>query len=131
MLKVKTYVGMSPGRGLGLFAAQQIAPGTKTWEYNSEFDESFSQEQVDLLPDFAKASFIKYAYFDSEINRFIMPVDDLRFINHSEADFNIKSSPRADIAMRLIAEYEELFCNYLNYEENYFERRNLDRSVWK
>ena len=130
MLKVKTYVGISTGKGPGLFAGQQIAPGTTTWEYDSEFDTSFTQEQVDLLPDFAKNSFVKYAYFDSDINRFIMPVDDLRFINHSEADFNIKSTPRSDIAVRFIAEHEELLCNYADYEEGYFERRQLDRSSW-
>ena len=60
MLRVKTFVSTSPGRGLGLFSAQLIEPDTITWEYDPEFDLSFSREQIDSLPEMNRAILLKY-----------------------------------------------------------------------
>ena len=130
MLRVKTFVSTSPGRGLGLFSAQLIEPDTITWEYDPEFDLSFSREQIDSLPEMNRAILLKYGYFDDDLHRLVLPCDDLRFINHSDKGFNIGSSPRMDVAIGLIAERDELLCNYLSYEDSYFDRRKIDPSGW-
>jgi len=131
MLRVKTFVSTSPGRGLGLFSAQYIEPGTITWEYEPEFDLSFSREEIYSLPEINKEFFLKFTYFDHGLDRFVMPFDDLRFINHSGKGFNIESSPRMDVAARSIAEGGELLCDYLSFEDSYFDRLKIDPSTWR
>ena len=112
MLRVKTEVRPSPIQGLGLFAAESIQAGTVTWLFDPDFDPTFSIEQVNLLPDFVKAKFLTWAYFDTTLMRLVLPIDDLRYINHSSADFNIHSTPSQDVAERLILAGEELLCDY-------------------
>ncbi len=125
MLLVKTKIEKSGIHGIGLFADQFIPKGTVTWEYNSEFDTSFTEEQVQKLPEIAKDRFLHYAYIDKDLSKYILCWDDLRFINHS-TNPNIDSTPRKDVANKDIQPGEELLCNYEAYETGYFERRNLD-----
>ncbi len=128
MLLVKTKIGPSTVHGIGLFADEFIPKGTVTWEYNPEFDISFTEEQTERMSDVARERFFDYAYFDKELNKFILCFDDLRFINHKASDPNILSQPTQDVAARDIQKGEELFCNYNHYEENYFHRRGIDES---
>lgn len=131
MLRVKTFVAESSGKGLGLFAAQSISVGETTWQYDENFDRTFGMEEVNKLPQFLQNSFFKYGYFDYSLDRLIVPIDDLRFINHSELNYNISSMPEKDIARQEISIGEELLCNYRHFEYDYFERRKLDPSIWK
>lgn len=130
MLRVKTFVSSSLGRDLGLFAIDRIPSGTVTWTYDADFDRSFSMGSIDSLPAFSREVFLKYGYFDYSLNRLVVPIDDLRFINHSEKLFNIRSTPAMDVACKDIAAGEELLCNYRDYEHDYFERRLIDTSDW-
>lgn len=128
MLLVKTKLGRSSAHGIGLFADQFIPKGTVTWEYNPEFDISFTEEQINRMSDVARERFFNYAYLDKDLNKYVLCFDDLRFINHKSINPNILSQPTRDVAARDIEEGEELFCNYNHYEENYFIRRGLDES---
>ncbi len=128
MLLIKTKIGPSTVHGIGLFADQFIPKGTTTWEYNPEFDVSYTEEQVSRMSEPAKERFFNYAYFDKDLHKYVLCLDDLRFINHKEVDPNILSTPTKDIAARDIQPGEELFCNYNHYEEGYFERRQMDQT---
>ena len=128
MLLVKTKLLCSQIHGIGLFADQFIPKGTTTWKYNSKFDASFSEEQVNSLSEFAREKFFHYTYFDKELNKYVLCFDDLRFINHSARDFNIQSKPHQDVAVRDIQEGEELLCNYNDFEDGYFTRRKIDQT---
>ena len=130
MLLVKTKIGPSKKHGIGLFANQFIAKGTPTWRYTAAFDASFTKEEIDTLPDYARERFFDFSYFDKKINRFVLPFDDLRFINHSTEHANIHSTPREDIAARDINAGEELVCDYESYEKGYFARRGIDPSTF-
>ena len=125
MLKVKTKLQMSHIHGIGLFADQFIPKGTTTWEYDPRFDISYTQEKLDNLPSWTKEQFLKYSYFDKKQNKYVMCIDDQRFINHS-IDPNILSTPDSDKAGRDIKIGEELVCNYDHYEKDWFERRGKE-----
>lgn len=116
MLRVFTKLAASQVHGIGLFAAQFIPKGTVTWIYDSEFDQAYSEAEFLQMPDTARKEFLPYLYFDNELQKFVLPNDALRFINHSKDNPNISASPRQDIAARDIFENEELLCDYDCYD---------------
>lgn len=126
MLRIYAKIGPSKISGTGLFSAQFIPKGATTWQYDSKFDTSFDESDVKEMPEVAREPFLKYAYFDHDLSKYILCSDYQRFINHSPSP-NISSTPTLDIAMRDIDEGEELTCDYAKYEHDWFERRNLSR----
>ncbi|MEH2079969.1 MAG: SET domain-containing protein-lysine N-methyltransferase [Nostoc sp.] len=125
MLLVKTQIGLSEIHGIGLFAAQFIAKGTVTWQYHPDFDSAYSESDILRMPEPAREQFLKYAYYDKELELYILCSDDQRFINH-EPDFpNIISTPRQDVTARDIVPGEELLCDYNCYDDTYFARVGL------
>ena len=133
MLLVKTRIGVSKLHGIGLFADQFIPKGTATWEYHSDFDLSFTDNDMAFLPDVARKTLLHYSFFDHEIQKYVIPIDDLRFINHTEdkTKINITSTPHQDIAARDIEEGEELLCDYNLFDDTYFDRIGLRKSDLK
>ncbi|MCX6785382.1 MAG: SET domain-containing protein [Candidatus Komeilibacteria bacterium] len=123
MIKVKTKLGISSIHGIGLFADQFIPKGTITWEYHPLFDTGFSEEEMGQMSKPARTQFLNYAYFDKELNKYILCFDDQRFINHSSKNYNIVSTPRQDTAARDIQIGEELLCDYIKYDDTWFERK--------
>lgn len=132
MLRVKTKLGSSGIHGIGLFAAEFIPKGTVTWEYDPEFDTAFTKEQVERMPVPAQAIFWHYAYFDKELNKYVLCADDQRFINHSENNGNnIESTPHQDVAIKDIEIGEELLCDYYKFDDSYFDRIGLPKESLK
>lgn len=128
MILVKTCLGLSDRHGIGLFAAQFIPKGTVTWEFSSELDIGYTQAQIELMSTPAREQFFKYAYFDKELEKYILCFDDQRYINHCSISPNILSTPRRDIAGRDIREGEELLCDYNCYDDTYFTRLGMDEA---
>ena len=126
MLRINTKISTSKVSGIGLFAADFIPKGTITWEYDPEFDVAFDEEAIKRIPTYVLGQFMKYSYYDYDLKKYILCSDDQRFINHSNEP-NIISTPRKDTAARDIQPGEELFCDYANYESDWFERRGIDR----
>lgn len=129
MLRVKTKIKSSDVNGIGLFADQFIPAGSVTWQYDQGFDPHFTVEQFESLPDFTKQTILTHGYFDHDLKVYILCADDQRFINHSPNP-NITSTPSQDVANRDIQIGEELTCDYSQYEQDWFERRNEDRSLF-
>ncbi|MES2749425.1 MAG: SET domain-containing protein [Patescibacteria group bacterium] len=127
MLRVKTKIKTSEVNGIGLFADQFIPAGTVTWKYDQGFDPHFTIEQFESLPDFTKETILTHGYFDHQLNVYILCSDDQRFINHSQNP-NITSTPSEDVANKDIHPGDELTCDYSQYEQDWFERRDVDRS---
>ncbi len=128
MLLVKTQLGVSRLHGIGLFAAQFIAKGTLTWEYSPDFDTSYDEADIAYMSPASREQFLKYAYFDKGLRRYVLCFDDQRFINHCSDDPNISSTPRRDVAARDIHEGEELLCDYNCYDDTYFTRLSICES---
>ena len=127
MLKIKTTIGPSKTHGIGLFADQFIPKGMVTWQYDQDYDTSFSPEQIDSLSSINKIQFLKYGYYDYKLEKFILCSDDQRVINHSSHNYNVDSTPEKDVANRDIKPGEELLCNYESYEPGWFEKRHLNK----
>jgi len=125
MLRIKTVIKSSKIHGIGLFATQFIPKGTVTWQYDPGFDPDFSEKELENLKKMHEFVFLKYGYFDSQLQKFIVCIDDQRFINHSSTGYNIVSKPDCDVALRDIKSGEELLCNYNHYESDWFKKRKL------
>jgi uncharacterized protein len=125
MLRVKTKIKESSINGIGLFADQFIPKGTVTWQYDQKFDVGYTEEDLNEMPEMARAQFIVYAYYDHERQLYILCSDFQRFINHSDTP-NIDSTPDQDVAARDIEPGEEMTCDYRGYEHDWFERRGLN-----
>jgi uncharacterized protein len=125
MLLVQTQIGVSSIHGIGLFAAQFIPKGTVTWQYHPDFDTAYTERDILNLPEAAKQRFFHYAYYDQDLEVYILCSDDQRFINHSTEQVNILSTPKQDVAARDILPGEELLCNYNCYDDTYFSRVGL------
>ncbi|MEA5468666.1 SET domain-containing protein [Spirulina sp. 06S082] len=125
MLLIYTTLGSSNIHGIGLFAAQFIPKGTVTWRYHPDFDIAYSTHEIEGMSLPAREQILKYAYYDQDLQKYILCFDDQRFINHSSNDPNILSTPREDIAARDIQEGEELLSDYNCFDNTYFERLGL------
>ena len=126
MLRVKTKINFSKLNGIGLFADQFIPKGTTTWQYDPEFDSSFTEEDFKKIPDVVKNQFMTYCYFDHNLQKYVLCSDFQRFINHSNNP-NIQSTPEKDIASKDINFGDEMTCDYADYEFDWFERRGHKR----
>lgn len=127
MLRIKTKIGPSRIQGMGLFADQFVPKGTVTWQYDPGLDVGITAKQLEDLFPLARSFLLHYCYYDKGKKLFVLPSDNLRFINHSqsESDRNITSTPDQDIASRDIQPGEELLCDYNQFDDEYFQRHDL------
>ncbi len=122
MLLVKTRLGLSSIHGIGLFADEDIAKGTRIWEFTPGFDLQIPKDQFYRIPEASRQDFLKYSYTSINNGHFILCCDDARFFNHSENP-NVQDIPGSDpmdegvtIASRNIQRGEELTCDYRLFE---------------
>jgi uncharacterized protein len=125
MLLIKTKIEASKISGTGLFANQFIPKGTKIWKFQPGFDLETEKNELDKLPEIAKKSFLKYAYFNSDTNKYILCFDDARFFNHSdnpnciEEKYSEEEGEGITVAARDIQKGEELTSNYREYDADF------------
>lgn len=125
MLRVKTRVAPSTiqGAGLGCFAAQDIPAGTVTWVEDPMFDKHVDFDYVESLLGSEVADILRsYAYRLPDCPHLtILCADNARFINHCPESRNIGHPggdhvPHIEVALRDIAEGEELFSDYSRFD---------------
>ncbi len=130
MMKVKTIVKPSPVAGLGMFAAAPIARGTITWLLEPAFDRFFKPAQVAALAPLERQWFETYSFVVSSGDHCLCADND-RFINHCHIAPNIDGTGGwKEVALRDIAEGEELLVDYRTFEPGYFQRRGIDMAAW-
>ncbi|MGQ0698421.1 MAG: SET domain-containing protein [Panacagrimonas sp.] len=117
---------MSPIEGIGLFADEFIPAGTVTWAYAPGLDGLYTEADLACMTPISRAQFLKYAYHDKALDRYVLCFDDQRFINHDGTNPNIHSTPSQDVAARDIQPGEELTCDYRAYDVDWFERHGID-----
>lgn len=83
MLLVKTKLEKSHIHGIGLFAAEFIAEGTRIWELHPAVDIKLSGEQIAQLPVSCQAQMQRYTYREKMSGLYVLCGDDARFFNHS------------------------------------------------
>lgn len=120
MLLVGTFIGPSPIHGIGLFAAEPIARGTRVWQFTPGFDLEMDPGALEALPGVARAALLHYGYLDPRLGRYILACDDARFMNHSDrpntaSDYSFDRYG-VDLAVRDIDAGEELTIDYREVE---------------
>ncbi len=114
MLLVPTYIAPSAIQGLGLFLAEPIAAGVRVWTFDTRIDRTFTSADLEALPALARQHIEAHAVYNAARDRWMMPGDDARFINHANRA-NTRSLETAfgdDIAVRDLARGEEITCDY-------------------
>ena len=116
MLIVETYIDVSPGKGIGLFAKEYIAKGSVYWVRDENFDKIFLQNQLEQYPKLA-SDFIKIHGFLEQTGDWYLCGDNARFSNHSrlpntENHFDYLGRIQYSIATENISPGNEIFCDY-------------------
>ena len=120
MMLIETRVQPSAIHGMGLFAARAIPRGTPVWKFQPGFDHDFSPEQFAALPPLARQHTRHFCFVSKTDGHVILSGDHACFINHSMNPNTGASAsatpPVVTVALRDIAEGEEITCNYFNYD---------------
>ncbi len=119
MLLVKTRALASAIEGVGLFAAEPIQKGAMVWRFEPGIDLVVPEERIATLPEAARAFFKRYAFpcpfFPGGL---LLGFDNTRFVNHSLTP-NLDNTGPDTIALRDIAEGEEMTTDYAELEPAY------------
>jgi uncharacterized protein len=84
MLLVNARAGLSDIHGIGLIAQEFIPKGARIWTFKEGFDLVIPKQDLQLLSSAARDQVIWYAYYDYDLEAYILSSDDDRFTNHSE-----------------------------------------------
>lgn len=120
MLRIPTFLGPSriAGAGLGLFCREPVAAGTVIWRFDPGLDLVLTElPDAPLLRRFVEI----YSYVPhEEPERWVLCLDDARFMNHADHP-NTDDSGEHTIAARDIAAGEELTSDYRTFCRRPFE----------
>lgn len=126
MLVVKTKLGISSKRGIGLFADQAIHAGDIISLNNENYSIiRYTEKQWDELKNNLSTESFKHiqqaAYKRKADGLYWLHVDDTGFINHSK-DPNIETLGDTDVAIKDIKQGEEILIDYRTfYDPKYFQ----------
>ncbi|HML28103.1 MAG TPA: SET domain-containing protein [Hyphomicrobium sp.] len=117
MLMVKTLLKPSDIAGIGLFAAEDIPKGTVTWRFMAHFDRLLTEDEIESLPEVARANLLDHVYLHEASGMFVLCADNARFMNHAdEPNTEGVHEPGYDIALRDIRAGEEITCDYRTFD---------------
>lgn len=115
MMLVKTFLANSDVHGIGLFAAEPIASGTKIWEFMEGLDVVVDAALLTSTKEPVQSFIARYSYPHHTLpDKIIIDGDHGRFMNHSKTpntDFKNISQMQGH-ATRDIAVGEEITCDY-------------------
>ncbi|HXW60187.1 MAG TPA: SET domain-containing protein [Myxococcota bacterium] len=121
MLLVKTKLGLSSIDGIGLFADQFIAKGTRVWQWSDGFDIRVKASELERLSPQALETFLRYSFLSKRTGLYVLCFDNARFLNHSVTpnlnDTSADDSEEGlDVAIRDIHPGEELTSDYRDFD---------------
>lgn len=122
MLCVKTRLGQSRIEGVGLFASEAIPKGTVVWKYDPRFDLSLDMRDIPPSDNITREWLMRYGYQPDETPVYVVCGDNARFMNHSDEP-NCDDVNDETIALRDIAEGEEITCDYARFDKRFAEHR--------
>ena len=122
MLIIKTIVKQSPLEGLGLFAGEKIFKGSTIWKFDPVFDIMFDPAEVEKMSARNQELIRRYAYLSMNTGKYVYPIDDSRFTNHSATNANmIDVAFPGEVETRGIAA-----CDIQTGEEILIDYRTID-----
>ena len=122
MLKVKTYLEVSPVHGIGVYAGENIPYGTIVWEFNPYVDLVYTPEQWSAIEAGVSCQSMevmrRYSY--KEKGRYYLCLDNAQFMNHSQDNYNLINNKKNNTmhAEKDISKGDELLCNYYEYSDS-------------
>jgi SET domain-containing protein len=120
MMLVPTRVAPSRIHGNGLIAISCIPKGTPVWRFQPGFDQRFDARTFSELPENAQAHLRWFAYLSIEDGHWHLSGDHTCFMNHAEQPntgaVGDSQGPVTTVALRDIAEGEELTCDYRAFD---------------
>ena len=124
MLLVKTKVAPSTVHGLGLFADQVIAKGTRIWEFDPSVDSRFDDSRLSSLSEAEQEALLKHTYVNPRTGLYVHCGDDARYMNHSDHpntedvgfDEGLVNGEGLTIAARDIQPGEEILSDYRAFD---------------
>ena len=113
MMLVPTYIKSSPIHGVGLYAAEPIAKGTKIWEHMEGLEVVIDPAHIPTYPATVQFYLHRYTYpHPKKPGMWVLDGDNGRFFNHSETPNCDFTEPMVGYALADIAKDQELTCNY-------------------
>jgi SET domain-containing protein len=121
MMLVSNYLGQSAIHGTGLFAGEDIAKGTKIWEFipglDVEMDEALLTHTNPNIARFLQ----RYSYpHPEQQGRIILDGDNGRFMNHSENPNTDFTQTKVGYARFDIPRGTEFTTNYNEFAPNFY-----------
>ena len=112
MFLIRTRIGPSRIHGVGVFAADPVPAGAVVWRFEPAFDRVVTAEELARSPPAFRAYLDAYAYPSQDLGgAMLLCCDHAKFLNHSDRP-NTEERPFISVAARLIAEGEEITCDY-------------------
>lgn len=116
MMTIRCYLAPSSIEGLGVFAAEPLRQGSVAWRYDPRFDLTFPKDILFTQPPHVQEFLERYTYVHHEnLDLLVLDGDEGRFMNHAEQPNLDFSGPLVGVAVRDIAAYEELTCDYTQF----------------
>lgn len=112
MFIIDTYLNTSKIHGIGVFSNQFVKKGEVIWIFNSKIDLLIKNSDINNFNSFQEIWFKKYAYFNKEVNKWLLCGDNARFTNHSLNPNTKVVNINTVIAIKDIDINEELTENY-------------------
>ena len=124
MVCVKTKIDRSEIHGIGIFADEFIAKGTKVWEFTENFDLKYTKQEIESFPEYIQKYLETYSWLSKKSNKYCLSSDNGKYFNHSKQKQNVQSyyldghDEVITYALRDIEIGEELLDDYDSFEEN-------------
>jgi len=95
MLCVLTELRSSPIHGFGVFLLQDVKKGGLIWRYQPGFDQTYTQKDLEALPELARNFIVTYGFYCKGEDSWILPGDYDRHTNHSghPTTFTLSDNP--------------------------------------
>ena len=113
MIVVKTKLDKSLISGIGLFANEDILKGDLIWKMTSISVFQITPDKYETLSQIEKDFITEKDYYWLDDNgNYLIPIDDSRFMNHSNNPNIIEIHENFCVASRNIKKNEELTIDY-------------------
>ena len=116
MLLIKTTIKPSLIGGFGLFSEEYAPKGTRIWKNGTDSELILTQVEFEFRSSYMKDFIGHYGYFDRREHRWKLPLDNSRFMNHSDKPNLGQDEEGNNYALEDIFPGDELCCDYREFE---------------